>query len=135
MSYVISIDPGTQRCRDFFEFAAGNKNLQSREWSENFGLKEAIIAGIDPNDYGWYIDDIQNALSIEEVQNTNGSIKTQFNITLNEISPETINVIQAISETRNTQGHSHINSAFYITEANEQIMLVKGRAPVPFEIG
>ncbi len=135
MSYVISIEPGTARCRDFFTFAAGNKPLQSREWPENFGLNEAMKAGIDPDDYGWYIDDIQNAKSIEEVPNINGDLKTRFNITLDKVSPETIKVITTISETTNRQGHSHINSALYLTEDGKQIVITPEKPPVAYEIG
>ena len=132
MTYVVCIKPGTKRCSNFFNFLSAEENRLSREWPDNFGLSEALKAGIDPEDYGWYIDDIQNATITREPSDKAG--KFQYNIEMEKISPETPAVIEAISCTTNIQGHAHINTAYYITENGDRIPVSESHAPTPYEV-
>lgn len=132
MSYIVCIKPGTARCADFFNYLSAEKNRLSREWPDNFGLSEAVNAGIAPDDYGWYIEAMQNAVITRTHSDNTG--KNKYNIEMEEISAETIAVIEAISRTTNTQGHAHINAAYYLTEKGDRIPVSKAHTPTPFEV-
>lgn len=132
MTYVVEINPGTDRCRDFFNFLSAKESQLSRAWPENVGLKEAMDAGINDEDYNWYIDDLQNAKSIERFDGPNGEKNARFRIEFENMSKGTPAVIEALMGMTNRQAHAHINSAVYLKKDGGAFPLSKKQEPVPF---
>ncbi|MCB1592866.1 MAG: hypothetical protein KDI90_10490 [Alphaproteobacteria bacterium] len=137
MSIVVVINPGTERCRDFFNFLSADKHRLSRRWPDNVGLTEMTKAGIDATDYGWYINDLQHA-RIERIEGPNGEAHDDnhgmFRIAFDQMSEGTPAVLEALTHMSNTRsGNRHLRSAHYL-EQNGRLTPVSGKSePVEFE--
>jgi len=134
MTHVIIVDPGTEKCKDFFNFLSASPNLTTRYWSDNVGLKDAMEIGISDEDYGWYIDDLENARSIERIDGPDGEKNSQVRIEFDRISESTPAVMEALMRTTNRIGHPHIKSAYYMNQDGDFLVVSKGKEPVPYEM-
>lgn len=132
MSYVVCIRPYTERSLAFFNSLAAHKDDVS---GVNVGLKEVIDGQqVDAEDFGWFVNDLQNARSVERVAAPDDDRHSIFRFELDELSDTTPAVIDAISKIDNRQGHAHIGVAYYEREDGSTVPVNRESDPVPFEV-
>lgn len=127
MTYILHVEAGTEKLQNLLGRLSANPSRLSTHWTETLGLTEAIEAGIDEIDYGWFIDDLQNA-KIEKIDKSHFVIK--FNDRMNLSTPT---VLETLSRTNNRLGHPHLKFACYLQQNGAITPLDSKQAPIHYE--
>lgn len=123
--YILHINTGTEKATNLLQYLSADPKRLVKQWPETVGLTEIIDADIDPTDWGWVLDDLQNAKITRLGDN-------QFRLAMPQMSENTPAAIEQLARTNNRLGHAHLNLAVYET-AQERYYPVSGKyQPVPF---
>lgn len=122
MSFTLHIVAGTDKARNLLNHLSADPNRLQKIWPETLGLAEAMSAGIDAQDYGWFMNDLENA----QIQRLGEDQFTVFADRLTETTPE---VLEQLTQLNNRLGHPFIKSACFM-KANGQIHPVDSRRPL-----
>ena len=62
MSYTLHIEAGTEKAHNLLQHLSADPNRLQKIWPETLGLTDAVKAGIDSEDYGWFLQDLESAV-------------------------------------------------------------------------
>ncbi len=123
--YILHLNAGTQKTQNLLQYLSAKLGRLTTEWPETIGLTEVLSANINADDWGWFLDDIQNA-------NITRLGESQYRIALPQMAETTPQVIATLLSTNNRLGHSHLKFACYSTQAGRIIPVDAKQDPVPF---
>ena len=122
MSYRLHLVAGTEKAHNLLQHLSADPRRLQKIWPETLGLVDAREAGIEDEDYGWFLDDLQHA----KIQRLG---EDQYVIHAERLTDTTPEVLERLTQLNNRLGHPFLKSACYLMP-NGQIHPVDARRPV-----
>ncbi len=122
MSYTLHIEAGTEKAHNLLQHLSADPNRLQKIWPETLGLTDAVKAGIDSEDYGWFLQDLESAVITRLGED-------QYRIFAERLTDTTPEVLEKLTMLNNRLGHPFFKTACFL-KANGQIHPVDSRRPV-----
>lgn len=118
MSYMLHIVANTQKSISLMDFLSADPHRLKRAWPEqSISLQDLEKAGVDLDDYGWFINDLQNAdiTRVEGAKWHRQDGAAHYRIRAEEITDTTPEVLSKLQAATNRIGHPYFGSAYFLT--------------------
>lgn len=122
MTYTLQIVAGTEKAQNLLNHLSADPNRLQKIWPETLGLSDAMQAGIDAQDYGWFLHDLENATITRLGEH-------QYRVDAQRLTETTPAVIEQLTQLNNRLGHPFFQAAAFL-KASGQIHPVDSRRPL-----